>query len=127
MSIALVQVREEMKRLVDSKPEGFGYKDVAPGWEPDQGSRSMCRYLINSMPACIVGQVAFDLGTPVARIRWWEGDDAFHISGFDQDAREYLQTAQTVQDKGFTWALAYQAAELSLILGTRTSNGDWSR
>lgn len=125
MKITLEQVRKAMKELVESKPEGFAYKDVHEGYR--YGTGVQCRYVIGGGPGCIVGQVGHMLGMSIGDLTRWEGFDASAVDEFDKEAQSYLQDAQTVQDRGFTWALAYQAAEMLLILGTRVSNREFDR
>lgn len=125
MEITLEQVRKAMEELVESKPEGFAYKDVHEGYR--YGTGVQCRYVIGGGPGCIVGQVGHMLGISIGDLTRREGFDAAALDWFDKEAGSYLQDAQTVQDRGFTWALAYQAAEMLLILGTRVSNGEWDR
>lgn len=86
-------------------------REVAAGrpdyvYERPEGG-SYCLYVHGDQPGCIVGHVLNRLGVPLAELEKREGRGAFvvaaeflHTTGF---AREVLDVAQALQDRGRTW------------------------
>ena len=115
--ITLEEVNDMLTEIVGEKPEGFRYRDIAPGeaWglggidvnNPD--AYAECVYGDKEgNPCCLVGQVIVRAGEVIKpKI---DGQNAHsiltnHYPGlFTESAIERLQTVQGRQDDGLTWA-----------------------
>jgi len=75
----------------------------------------LCQYAINGQPACIIGQVLFQLGLDLNKVDLFFGSVAmafgmYHDVQVDPDAIELLQKAQDQQDNGVAWGKAVAQA-----------------
>lgn len=76
----------------------------------DGGSSPSCVYVHENKPSCLVGQILHRHGVDLFDLSKEEFRGAhfvaFHLAGADMDTRQFLDAAQSSQDKGNTWGEA---------------------
>lgn len=100
----------------------FGEDHIAP-WLELAGIEAACRYVIDGEPSCIVGQVFYRAGVPIAELEAIEGIGADDLAAAPQlrdwaDNRSLLLLGliQEEQDNGRPWGVALSNA-LELLEG----------
>lgn len=116
LPLKLDDARTLLKEVVGEKP-GFVYAS----WDDEPGvAFGECKYVHDDEPGCLVGQVLFRAGIPLADLLPVEGVGVSlgheFRSWLTADAARYLASAQRVQDVREPWSEALASAEGGLAL-----------
>lgn len=100
---------ELAREVVAEFGEGYVYPEYQKAAE-SPGSSPSCVYVYDGKPSCLVGQILHRHGVSLVALSMREFSGAWFVSAelchASEKTRQFLDSAQSSQDKGNTWGEA---------------------